>query len=153
MELDLQIREQLTSLASNYYNRFWMKSYILSCMAIENAAQNIQLGIIGGKGVTTILGYNIEISRQIDGLSEILRHTNDITPDMVPWMTSILGHMVFLRNTIHGVDINDLVGLLRPLQLIKLGVTESRIGMEEAITNVDKKSLTEKWENELNLPH
>ena len=153
MELDLQIREQLTSLASNYYNRFWMKSYILSCMVIENAAQNIQLGIIGGKGVTTILGYNIEISRQIDGLSEILRHTNDITSDMVPWMTSILGHMVFLRNTIHGVDINDLVGLLRPLQLIKLGVTESRIGMEEAITNVDKKSLTEKWENELNLPH
>jgi hypothetical protein len=122
-------------------------------MVIENAAQNIQLGIIGGKGVTTILGYNIEISRQIDGLSEILRHTNDITPDMVLWMTSILGHMVFLRNTIHGVDINDLVGLLRPLQLIKLGVTESRIGMEEAITNVDKKSLTEKWENELNLPH
>ncbi len=153
MELDLQIREQLTSLASNYYNRFWMKNYILSCMVIENAAQNIQLGIIGGKGVTTILGYNIEISRQIDGLSEILRQTNDITPDMVPWMTSILGHMVFLRNTIHGVDINDLVGLLRPLQLIKLGVTESRIGMEEAITNVDKKSLTEKWENELNLPH
>ena len=72
---------------------------------------------------------------------------------MVPWMTSILGHMVFLRNTIHGVDINDLVGLFRPLQLIKLGVTESRIGMEEAITNVDKKSLTEKWENEMNLPH
>ena len=153
MELDLQIREQLTSLASNYYNRFWMKSYILSCMVMENAAQNIQLGIIGGKGVTTILEYNIEISRQIDNLSEILRHTNDITSDMVPWMTSILGHMVFLRNTIHGVDINDLVGLLRPLQLIKLGVTESRIGMEEAITNVDKKSLTEKWENELNLLH
>ncbi len=50
-------------------------------------------------------------------------------------------------------DINDLVGLLRPLQLIKLGVTESRIGMEEAITNVDKKSLTEKWENELSLLH
>ncbi len=153
MELDLQIREQLTSLASNYYNRFWVKSYILSCMVIENAAQNIQLGIIGGKGVTTILEYNIEISRQIDGLSESLRHTNDVTPDMVPWMTSILGHMVFLRNTIHGVDINDLVGLLRPLQLIKLGITESRIGMEEAITNVDKKSLTEKWENELNLLH
>ena len=153
MELDLQIREQLTSLASNYYNRFWMKSYILSCMVIENAAQNIQLGIIGGKGVTTILEYNIEMSRQIDGLSEILRHTNDVTPDMAPWMTSILGHMVFLRNTIHGADINDLVGLLRPLQLIKLGVTESRIGMEEAITNVDKKSLTEKWENELNSPH
>jgi hypothetical protein len=42
---------------------------------------------------------------------------------------------------------------LRPLQLIKLGVTESRIGMEEAITNVDKKSLTEKWKNELNLLH
>ena len=153
MELDLQIKEQLTSLASNYYNRFWMKSYILSCMVIENAAQNIQLGIIGGKGVTTILEYNIEISRQIDNLSEILRYTNDITPDMVPWMTSILGHMVFLRNTIHGIDINDLVGLLRPLQLIKLGVTESRLGMEEAITNVDKKSLTEKWENELNSPH
>ena len=72
---------------------------------------------------------------------------------MVPWMTSILGHMVFLRNTIHRADINDLVGLLRPLQIIKLGVTESRIGMEEAITNVDKKSLTEKWENESNLPH
>jgi hypothetical protein len=35
-------------------------------MVIENAAQNIQLGIIGGKGVTTILEYNIEISRQID---------------------------------------------------------------------------------------
>jgi hypothetical protein len=153
MELDLQIREQLTSLASNYHNRFWMKSYILFCMIMENAAQNIQLGIIGGKGVTTILGYNIEISKQIDNLSEILRQTNEITPDMVPWMTSILGHMVFLRNTIHGADINDLVGLLRPLQLIKLGITESRIGMEEAITNVDKKSLTEKWENELNLPH
>jgi len=153
MELDHQTREQLTSLASNYHNRFWMKSYILSCMVMENAAQNIQLGIIGGKGVTTILEYNIEISRQIDGLSGILRHTNDVTPDMVPWMTSILGHMVFLRNTIHGADINDLVGLLRPLQLIKLGVTESRLGMEEAITNVDKKSLTEKWENELNLPH
>ena len=91
MELDLQIREQSTSLASNYYNRFWMKSYILSCMVMENAAQNIQLGIIGGKGVTTILEYNIEISRQIDNLSEILRHTNDITSDMVPWMTSILG--------------------------------------------------------------
>ncbi len=70
MELDHQIREQLTSLASNYYNRFWMKSYILSCMVIENAAQNIQLGIIGGKGVTTILEYNIEISRQIDGLGK-----------------------------------------------------------------------------------
>jgi hypothetical protein len=63
MELDHQIREQLTSLASNYYNRFWMKSYILACMIMENAAQNIQLGIIGGRGVTTILEYNIEISR------------------------------------------------------------------------------------------
>jgi hypothetical protein len=153
MELDHQIRGQLTSLASNYHNRFWMRSYILACMVMESAAQNIQLGIIGGKGVTTVLEYNIEISRQIDNLSEILRHTNDITPDMVPWMTSILGHMVFLRNTIHGADINDLVGLLRPLQLIKLGITESRIGMEEAITNVDKKSLTVRWENESSLPH
>jgi hypothetical protein len=153
MELDHQIKEQLTSLASNHYNRFWMKSYILTCMVMENAAQNIQLGIIGGKGVTTILEYNIEISKQIDGLSEILRCTNDITPDMVPWMTSMLGHMVFLRNTIHGVDINDLVGLLRPLQLIKLGITESRLGMEEAITNVYKKSLTEKWEKGLSLLH
>ena len=70
MELDLQIREQLTSLASNYYNRFWMKNYILTCMVMENAAQNIQLGIIEGKGVTTILEYNIEISRQIDGLGK-----------------------------------------------------------------------------------
>jgi len=138
MELDSQIKEQLTSLASNYYNRFWMKSYILTCMVMENAAQNIQLGIIGGKGVTTILEYNIEISRQIDNLSEILRHTNDITPDMVPWMTSILGHMVFLRNTIHGVDINDLVGSIKINQTKANRLSEVFKGDEEVLPLVSR---------------
>ncbi len=154
MEIDYQTREQLASLASNYYNRYWMKNYIFGCLIIENAAQNLQLGIIGGRGVTTILEYNIELSRHIDGLTKILLHTNDMTSEMAPWINSILGHMVFLRNTIHGVDINDLIGLLRPLQLIKLGVTESRLGMEEAITRVDKKIFDDgKWENQMRLPH
>jgi hypothetical protein len=153
MESTNQIRDQLTSLASNYNNRFWMRNYILGCTILENATQTLQFEIIEGRGVTTILEYNIELSKHIDNLSKVIMNTSDISSEMRPWMTSILGHMIFLRNTVHGADINNLIGLQEFLQLIKLGITESRIGMEEAITKSEKKLLTQKWENQLKLLH
>ena len=153
MESTNQIRDQLTSLASNYNNRFWMRNYILGCTILENATQTLQFEIIEGRGVTTILEYNIELSKHIDNLSTVIMNTSDISSEMRPWMTSILGHMIFLRNTVHGADINNLIGLQEFLQLIKLGITESRIGMEEAITKSEKKLLTQKWENQLKLLH
>jgi hypothetical protein len=153
MEPSNQIRDQLFSLASNYNNRFWMRNYILGCTILENATQTLQFEIVEGRGVATILEYNIELSKHIDNLSKVIMNTNDISSEMRPWMTSMLGHMIFLRNTVHGTDIKNLIGLQESLQLIKLGITESRIGIEEAITKSEKKLLTQKWENQLKLLH
>jgi hypothetical protein len=130
-----------------------MKNYILGCTILENATQTLQFEIIEGRGVTTILEYNIELSKHIDNLSKVILSSNNKPSEMVPWMTSMLGHMIFLRNVAHGADINNLMELQGSLHLIKLGITESRTGMEEAIAKSDKKLLTQKSENQLRLPH
>ncbi len=130
-----------------------MRNNILGCTILENATQTLQFEIVEGRRRATILEYNIELSKHIDNLSKVLMNTNDISSKMRPWMTSMLGHIIFLRNTVHGADINNLIGLQESLQLIKLGITESRIGMKEAITKSEKKLLTQKWENQLKLLH
>jgi hypothetical protein len=49
--------------------------------------------------------------------------------------------MLYLKNIVFNPDPNDLIKFIKPLQIIKLNIKESRVLMEGALTWVDKKMM------------
>jgi len=132
---------KLVSLAFDLNNRVWMKGYVLCCSFLENAAQILQIQIMDGQGFDTMVEYDIELSTHINQVLNILNQEQAITPDMTVWVMSLLNYMLYLKSIVFNPDPEDLIKFIKPLQIIKLGIKESRVLMEGALTWVDKKMM------------
>jgi hypothetical protein len=132
---------KLVSLAFDLNNRVWMKGYVLCCSFLENAAQILQIQIMDGQGFDTMVEYDHELSTHINQVLNILNQEQAITPDMTVWVMSLLNYMLYLKSIVFNPDPEDLIKFIKPLQIIKLGIKESRVLMEGALTWVDKKMM------------
>jgi hypothetical protein len=132
---------KLVSLAFDLNNRVWMEGYVLCCSFLENAAQILQIQIMDGQGFDTMVEYDHELSTHINQVLNILNQEQAITPDMTVWVMSLLNYMLYLKSIVFNPDPEDLIKFIKPLQIIKLGIKESRVLMEGALTWVDKKMM------------
>jgi hypothetical protein len=114
---------------------------VLCCSFLENAAQILQIQIMDGQGFETMIEYDVELNTHINQVLNILNKEQSITPDMTVWVMSLLNYMLYLKNIVFNPDPNDLIKFIKPLQIIKLNIKESRVLMEGALTWVDKKMM------------
>jgi hypothetical protein len=138
---DLQV--VLVSLASDLKNRVWMESYIMCCNFLEQAAQSLQFQVMNGGGFETMIEYDTELDGHINQVLSILNKEKTITSDMTIWVMSLLNYMLYLKGIVYNPNPNDLLKLVKPLQVVKLNIRENRILMEGALTWVDKKLIVE----------
>jgi hypothetical protein len=138
---DLQLK--LVSLASDLNNRVWMESYIVCCSFLEQAAQALQFQVMNGGGFDTMVEYDTELDGHINQVLNILNKQETITSDMTIWVMSLLNYMLYLKGIVYNPNPNDLLKLVKPLQVVKLNIRENRVLMEGALTWVDKKLIVE----------
>ena len=136
-----EAQAKLIPLAFDLNNRIWMEGYVLCCSFLENAAQILQIQIMDGQGFETMTEYDVELNTHINQVLNILNKEQSITPDMTVWVMSLLNHMLYLKNIVFNPDPSDLIKFIKPLQIIKLNIKESRVLMEGALTWVDKKMM------------
>lgn len=138
---DLQVT--LISLASDLNNRVWMESYIMCCSFLEQAAQSLQFQVMNGGGFDTMVEYDNELDGHISPVLSILNKEETVTSDMTIWVMSLLNYMLYLKGIVYNPNPNDLLKLVKPLQVVKLNIRENRILMEGALTWVDRKLIKE----------
>jgi len=136
-----EAQAKLIPLAFDLNNRIWMEGYVLCCSFLAYAAQILQIQIMDGQGFETMTEYDVELNTHINQVLNILNKEQSITPDMTVWVMSLLNYMLYLKNIVFNPDPNDLIKFIKPLQIIKLNIKESRVLMEGALTWVDKKMM------------
>jgi hypothetical protein len=140
-QINNEAQTKLIPLAFDLNNRIWMEGYVLCFSFLENAAQILQIQIMDGRGFETMIEYDIELNTHINQVLNILNQEQSITPDMTVWVMSLLNYMLYLKNIVFNPDPDDLIKFIKPLQIVKLNIKESRVLMEGALTWVDKKMM------------
>jgi len=115
----------------------------MCCSFLEQAAQSLQFQVMNGGGFDTMVEYDNELDSHINQVLSILNKEKTVTSDMTIWVMSLLNYMLYLKGIVYNPNPNDLLKLVKPLQVVKLNIRENRILMEGALTWVDRKLIRE----------